>query len=303
MNTKCLDIGNIQAFLDGELSQAETIRVSAHIGSCDNCALLLADAEEESLVVFPALDREFNTLVPTQRLWNKINDSIRVEQERRPLWTRIQAFLASSFADPSMLAAASLLIVFAVITTVWFGRSTTSSRISDQAAVIVPRVNKTTNIVAAKPVPETSGVGETASTQIEAPIASEKRSAYRIERAAFEPERERPVRGETKERTSEPSFNTAAFLPGEENYVKTIASLSATVNAHKENGLMRPAERIAYERDMAVVNDAIAKMRIEVRRNPKDDSAKQVLYSSYQNKIDLLNSAAQKQELVASLEN
>ncbi len=64
---------------------------------------------------------------------------------------------------------------------------------------------------------------------------------------------------------------------------------------------MRPGERIAYERDMAVVNDAIAKMRNEVKRNPRNETAKQVLYSSYQNKIDLLNSVSQKEELVASL--
>ena len=64
---------------------------------------------------------------------------------------------------------------------------------------------------------------------------------------------------------------------------------------------MRPSERVAYERDMAVVNDAIAKMKKEVRRNPKNESAKQVLYNSYQNKIDLLNSVSQREELVASL--
>jgi hypothetical protein len=65
--------------------------------------------------------------------------------------------------------------------------------------------------------------------------------------------------------------------------------------------MMRPSERVAYERDMAVVNDSIAKMRQEVKKNPKNQSAKQVLYSSYQNKIDLLNSVSQKEELMASL--
>jgi hypothetical protein len=50
---------------------------------------------------------------------------------------------------------------------------------------------------------------------------------------------------------------------------------------------------------MAVVNDSIQRMRQEVRKNPKNESAKQVLYSSYQNKIDLLNSVTQKEELMA----
>jgi hypothetical protein len=52
---------------------------------------------------------------------------------------------------------------------------------------------------------------------------------------------------------------------------------------------------------MAVVDDAIAKMRKVVQKNPKNESAKQVLYTSYQNKIDLLNSVSQREELVASL--
>src|SRR4029079_2340373 len=90
------------------------------------------------------------------------------------------------------------------------------------------------------------------------------------------------------------------YIPGEESYVKTIASLDQTVNGQKD-AVMKPSERVSYERDMAVVDDAINKMRAEVRKNPKNESAKQVLYTSYQNKIDLLNSVSQREELVASL--
>jgi ribosomal protein S15P/S13E len=92
----------------------------------------------------------------------------------------------------------------------------------------------------------------------------------------------------------------AAYIPGEESYVKTIASLSQTVNNQKDT-VLRPSELVSYERDMAVVDDAINKMRKEVQKNPKNESAKQVLYTSYQNKIDLLNSVSQREELVASL--
>ena len=81
--------------------------------------------------------------------------------------------------------------------------------------------------------------------------------------------------------------------------MKTISSLARTVEEQKDE-VLRPSERVSYERDMALVNDTIAKMRKEVKRNPRNESAKQVLYSSYQNKIDLLNSVSQKEELVAS---
>ena len=84
----CLDIGIIQAFLDGELSSTEVTRVSDHIGDCDPCAMLLAQAEDENAVVFPALAREFDTLVPTQRLWARIEDSIQVEKDAAPWWQK-----------------------------------------------------------------------------------------------------------------------------------------------------------------------------------------------------------------------
>ena len=80
--------------------------------------------------------------------------------------------------------------------------------------------------------------------------------------------------------------------------MKTIENLSSTVENQKDTAL-RPSARITYERDMAVVDDAIKRMKHEVRKNPKNESAKQVLYSSYQNKIDLLNSIAQKEELMS----
>jgi hypothetical protein len=89
-------------------------------------------------------------------------------------------------------------------------------------------------------------------------------------------------------------------MPGEESYVRTITSLSRSVDSQKD-AAMRGSERMSFERDMAVVDDAINKMRAEVKKNPRNESAKQVLYSSYQNKIDLLSSVSQKEELVASL--
>ncbi len=90
------------------------------------------------------------------------------------------------------------------------------------------------------------------------------------------------------------------YLPGEESYVRTISDLKQNVDGQKDR-IMNPSSRIAYERDMAVVNDAIKKMKEVVKKNPKNQSAKQVLYSSYQNKIDLLNSVVEREELMVSL--
>jgi hypothetical protein len=82
--------------------------------------------------------------------------------------------------------------------------------------------------------------------------------------------------------------------------LKTIAALTKTVDKRKDETL-KPSARFAFEKDLAVIDDAIGLMQKEVKRNPKNEVAKEMLRSSYQNKIDLLNSVTEKSELMASL--
>lgn len=286
MNADCFDIGIIQAFLDSELANDEVSRVSSHIAQCDACAVMLAEAEDESATVFPALEREFNTLVPTQRLWNKINDSIAVERENLPLWRKVWAFLAVAMVNPSIATAASVLIIAGVVTAVWMNRtpvnetvaSTNSTKTVLAPVISSPAVQTPDNPISTSTTPPTT----------------------RFEQAAYRPDNRRMTAPVVYRTSMSANTNSDGYMPGEESYVKTISSLSKSVDEQKDS-VMRPSERIAYERDMAVVNDAIAKVRNEVKKNPKNESAKEVLYSSYQNKIDLLNSVSQKEELMASL--
>jgi hypothetical protein len=289
MKDNCLDIGIIQAFLDCELDHAETARVSSHVSMCNECAMLLAQAEDESAVVFSALEREFNTLVPTQRLWNKINDSIETERENRPFWEKALAALAAAFASPSLVAAAGLLIVVGVFALVWTNRNVAPAYIgrSNAPVVMIP----SDQVVE----PPLTSVPVNVSKEPRQEVAKAELAAYRPGRRSFVTT-SIPNRGTATPETAASSD----YMPGEESYIKTIASLSKAVDKQKDT-VMRPSQRIAYERDMAVVDDSIAKMRNEVKKNPRNESAKQVLYSSYQNKIDLLNSVSQKEELMASL--
>ena len=282
---ECLDIGIIQAFMDGELAHDHAGRVSQHIAACDTCALMLADAEDESAIVFPALEREFNTLVPTQRLWNKINAEIETTRDNAPFWAKAWAFLSVSLLSPSFAAAAGLIIVLGLVSVVWLSRT---SNVDDAVATATPPVSILESKVG---VPPSIHIVPNEQTPTVVRTSAPVRTERMIPMAAIITEKQPNIRN---------SATTTAILPGEESYVKTIASLAKTVNSQKDT-VLRPGERIAYERDMAVVDSAIKNLRAEVKRNPKNDSAKQVLYSSYQNKIDLLNSVSQKEELVASL--
>lgn len=294
-NGKCFDIGTIQAFLDGELSNEMSLKVTNHAADCDACAITIADAEEESSLVFSALDREFNTLVPTQRLWGKINESITVERDSAPFLQKVWGFITLQLATPSFATAAGILVVFSIFSVVWTMRSGLPTVDGPEVAINTP---------VSVPAIATDNSTEPASATVTQPPVFESdteiRSTtprYTVVRTNYRANSRPAVRTASN---AAPRATTLAYMPGEETYVNTIATMSESVNKSK-NDVMRPSEQIAFERDLAVVNDAISRMRKEVRKNPKNESAKQVLYTSYQNKIDLLNSVSQREELIASL--
>ena len=294
MRSDCLDIGTIQAFLDGETAPAISLKVADHISECEACSAMLAEAEDETAVVFPLLEREFNTLVPTQRLWTKINDEIEYEKRNQPFWRKIWTGIAVALSSPSIAVAASVLVVFGVFVAFWSGNEQPQQVASSSGSAIDRQINSQLPVSRAvsPEIQEVNPPGDTPQTVASAPRASRieaQRVDYRVSvRTAAEPSR-------VAVKEAAPVYQ---YIPGEESYVKTIATLNQSVSGQKDL-VMRPSERVAYERDMAVVNDSIQKMRQAVRKNPKNESAKQVLYASYQNKIDLLNSVSQKEELLA----
>ncbi len=300
MTDKCLDIGTIQAFLDGELDSVKSESVARHVAACDDCAILLAESEEESAFAFSALEQEFNTLVPTQRLWAKINDSI--ERERKSFWKPIFAFLLK----PQTAAFASLVFVAVVSITLLSLKPDESpnniaqtKQIEKNPSVAVAKITASEPVKNIEPVaaPPTAPVRRDAQPANFEPTKNEIRpvntSVVRSEKSAddvkpqtFTPQKVNPASGE--------------MIRGEDSYLKTIASLTQTVNAGKDQTLSA-SSRFQFERDLAVTDDAIAKMKREVQKNPNNEAARQILRASYQNKIDLLNSVADKTELMASL--
>ena len=289
----CLDTGTIQAFLDGELTPAAASNVSAHIAMCDACAVLLSTAEEESAFVFSVLEREMDTLVPTQRLWNKINESIEVEKHNLPFWQKAWNALVASLANPAIAVAAVAVIVFGISTVVFFDTAKNGVPAGSSVARTTAPVQNTATTAEAPQI-VTSG-SENNPYVASVPASSSKNTSAKAENAVYR----QPV-GPADIRGPKGPPIRADYVAGEANYVKTIDTLAKAVDGQKDT-VLRPSERVSFERDMAVVDDAIAKMRKEVQKNPKNESAKQVLYTSYQNKIDLLNSVSQREELVASL--
>ena len=305
MNGKCFEIGTIQAFLDGETTPDVSLRLSDHIASCDACARALAAADEESSLVFSTLERELNTLVPTQRLWTRINDTIAVEKSNVPFWQKMLNSVTASLLNPSFAAAAGILLVLGMFAVV--------IRVNDNSAGPFIVENQPQPPVAGNTGNETSRVTEApvtigsqpvpADTGSEKPLVGTSKLGPQEIRAlaASVNANSREIRAQKADlRISPTALGANGYLPGEESYVKTISELKENVDQQKD-AVMTPSTRVSYERDMAVVNDSITRMREVVKKNPRNQAARQVLYSSYQDKIDLLNSVAQREELLVSL--
>lgn len=301
MKENCFDIGTIQAFLDGELSPESAENAACHIALCDDCAFQLATAEDETAVAFNALEQEFNTLVPTQRLWTKINDSI--ERERRSFWTPILVF----FRNPAMATFAACLIVFGLFVAYLNSGSTGPAEIAKTSPSKTSRIAPVSNPEIAPASGDTAVAPVEKESFGEAKVASAAKTNknYRAVNADLKtsPRKNSSVAPPKNDNESSdenrPQIQTVAYLPGEESYIKTISTLEKTIDQRKDE-VLRPSSRMAYEKDLALVNDAIQKMKTEVKNNPKNESAKQILLASYQSKVDLLNSVAAKTELMAS---
>jgi hypothetical protein len=81
------------------------------------------------------------------------------------------------------------------------------------------------------------------------------------------------------------------LLPGERSYLTTIASLDTTIKS-EINTPMRPALQAEYERNLALVDRAIAATRSAAKKNPNDPDAAEFMFAAYQSKVDLLNQVA-----------
>jgi hypothetical protein len=82
-------------------------------------------------------------------------------------------------------------------------------------------------------------------------------------------------------------------LPGEQNYLKAIDSLTVEI-ASSDATAMKPSLRAEYERNLAIVDQAINSTRRLARSNPNNPDASEFLYSSYQSKLDLLTAVVEQ---------
>ncbi len=284
--TRCLDETRLQGYLDGELSLEQMESATSHLASCANCAAAARELEEESALVMNALAAEFDASVPTERLRQRIDEAVlgdRLAVARSSDTSRgLAGFFSGllNFGTQRTLGYASLVVMlaFAAIIAVVKMKSTPtpSPAPPEVARLTLPATGNANDKGAATPV-ALNGSEKTSSNKIETPVKPAVGGTSRT--VAY-----------TRPSAPAPKQSPVKLLPGERSYLQTIAKLDSTIQSNKKS--MRPALQVEYERNLAVVDRAIAATRSAAKSNPSDPDAADFMFAAYQSKVDLLNTIA-----------
>lgn len=280
--TRCLDEATLQSYFDGELSPQLMERASAHLASCVTCAAMARELAEETALLTSALAAEFDVNVPTQALRERIDAAVLAERVANAGRTENAGFFASlasvfSFNSQRNLGYASLAVVLAfgaIFGIVKFRQSEVQPPIADSQANVAVKENTPQT-----PQETSKGNEEVASKGSESVVPAQRPAVQ-------------PVKYFPRPTTPKvvPAKNTVQLLPGERSYLQAIARLDSTIKSNKN--AMRPSLQVEYERNLAVVDRAIAATRNAAKSNPNDPDAADFMFAAYQSKVDLLNTIA-----------
>lgn len=286
--TRCLDEAKLQSYFDGELSLEAMESVTSHLASCVTCAAAARELEEESALLTTALAAEFEASVPTERLRQRIDEAVLGDRlavaQSSQTTSGLAAFFAGllNFGTQRTLGYASLAVVlaFAAIFAVVKMKSTPES---NQVANVTNNAPAASTADSSKNDQQAANAGPQYSTPYTI-YTSESDKPAETSKPRTQPVKYTPARVAPKQ-TAAP----VKLLPGERSYLQTIARLDSTIKSNKG---MRPALQVEYERNLAVVDRAIAATRSAAKSNPNDPDAADFMFAAYQSKVDLLNTIA-----------
>ncbi|HZG52535.1 MAG TPA: zf-HC2 domain-containing protein [Pyrinomonadaceae bacterium] len=318
MNT-CLDEGTLQAYLDGELSPDTSNGAAAHLSACVSCAAAARAAEQELALFSTAFAPALSTSVPTEKLRARLDEAIAemAAPPRRfappPSPTRARSIFGALVASlttftprqatafASFLVAVALAVVFALMQTPGSGNRPEEIAKVDQRPA--PPVARTEN----SPTPDDAAAVQTPIAEVNTSALARGGVRATLLKAGYHVRPRNPQAREERGGATEAAGTTTAaaaatpaepLLADEKTYLSSIASLTSAIEAEGAAG-MTPTLRAEYERNLAVVNQAIVSSRVAARRNPQDTDAKEFLRAAYQNKVELLSAVADQKQLAS----
>lgn len=319
----CLDEGTLQAYLDGELSPETLNGAAVHLAACASCAEAARAAEQELALFSTAYAPVFAAGVPTDALRARLDNAIAElnaaprQFATTPVTSRVSAVFASIAASlttftprqatafASFLVAVALVVVFFALTRLPDNPNSRKELAGNsQPAAPTDQVTravdlKTQNDQAAVKTTDEQVVAPTASTNVErGPVFRQTR--YEVKANNSGAVARNPVGKDDRAPIAAVAAPASEpLLADEKTYLNSIASLSSAIEAQAAEG-MTPTLRAEYERNLAVVNQAIVSSRVAARRNPQDTDVKEFLRSAYQNKVELLSAVADQAQIASS---
>jgi hypothetical protein len=313
MREICLDEGITQGYLDGELSLEMTEHVAGHIAACAACAGMVQEAGSEWAMFQTAFADELAQPVPSEQLRVRINSAIDAldapattpqtfqQKNNSGLRAWLGAF-AATFTQQRAAGFASLiaLVAFAAIFFAVYRHNPGPATTNEENSYVASnesngQVEKTGVPIISEPGPSPASTGPTQAQ--DKPVRKNRaNTGAQFLAANYKPQRATALKNNssTGTATTLPVKPVEAELPGEKSYLKTIASLTTAIDSN--NTLtMQPTLRAEYERNLALVNQAISSTRPLALSKPGDPAATQFLYSAYQSKIELLSAVADRQ--------
>ncbi|MGA9998294.1 MAG: zf-HC2 domain-containing protein [Pyrinomonadaceae bacterium] len=317
MREFCLDEGTLQSFFDGELSPSKMEQVASHLSTCADCAADAREVEQESAMLAAAFEPELSLNVPSERLRARLDAAIADLQPQQQFsdarqGSRLRTWLTGfasifNFAPQHAVGFASIVAVIAfaaIFSIIYLRRTPTSVGTMQQVAV---NENKGPVITSSPEVDKavaSNSSRETINKQPEsnggAVIAKVSQTTKRA-RTRIEPRSNNPVEPAAANLNKEQESAHVKLLPGEKNYLKAIDSLTTAINQNGEDA-MKPTLRAEYQRNLEIVDRAIAASRLMAQKNPNDPDAADLLLTAYQSKVDLLNVVAEQQARLSPIE-
>lgn len=289
---ECVEEGILQSYFDRELSLEMMESVGLHISSCLACKRAARELENESLLLSEALEPEFALSVPTERLRHRLDAAIaekRLLNPVRPALANAGASVpvvrkwARSIADLFALSPQRVFGYAGLAAVVLFAITLALVRFKSTPVTVTPERAEVKNpTTSATPAP---GPGSAVATL---PESTPKNAKSDVKYTPIVRNQRRAVAARRDVSTESAHVK---LLPGERSYIRTIAALDTSMKSDHAVP-MRPALQSEYERNLAMLDRAIAATRNAAKSSPNDPDAAEFMFAAYQTKVDFLNQVA-----------
>lgn len=279
----CLTEAVLQRRFDGDLTAAEADVASAHLAACAACAAAAHRlADEMAMINSMFASADDAVTVPTERLQARLraaieNDTTATAPCAPPPSSQLhrwrEAWAAFFTVRPQIgwgLAGAALAAIICAILVAISIRNLDQRRLEDDEVALQ------FNAVGPVPLPPSQNV------------VSQRAKSDEATRAPVVLATHRPRAKVSRLNNSKSETMAVKLLPGEKSYLKAIVSLESNFQARGDL-ILRPEARVEYERNLAVVDQAIVTTRAAAMRNPYDTDANSMLLSAYQSKVELMS--------------